>query len=137
MGYDTACHEAPADRSFLERGAREGRIVLSRKKDLARRQFRGTLHIVSADRVGEQLEEIAAAFGLKPRRSTLLTRCLACNELLQPAEKDSLSGRVPPYVLDTTVGFACCPRCGSIVWPGTHHDRMMATLERRNLLDRP
>ncbi|MGC9977376.1 MAG: Mut7-C RNAse domain-containing protein, partial [Syntrophales bacterium] len=41
LGYDTILHRGKADRNFLKKAEREGRVVLTRKKDMARRQFSG------------------------------------------------------------------------------------------------
>ncbi len=137
MGYDTVVHEGTADRVLLDRGAREDRIVLSRKKELAGRQFRGTLLIVVSDRVNQQIDEIIQRLRLVPRRESFFTRCLACNDLLEPVCRDDVKDRVPPYVFKTQHVFVKCPRCGSIFWPGTHRERMTAILNRHNPTDRP
>lgn len=137
LGYDTACHEGPLDRSLLNRGARENRIVLSRKRSLAQRQYRGRMFVLRADRPDEQLGEIVKALNLQPRRDRMFTRCLSCNDLLEPADASALDGIVPPYVLTTQHAFVRCPRCSSVFWAGTHRDGMSHFLRKHNLMDRP
>ena len=136
-GYDTVCHEGSLDRSLLNRGTHDDRIVLSRKRDLSQRQYRGRLLIVKADKPGEQIDELVKALCLQPRRDRAFTRCLSCNDLLEPADRSTLASTVPPYVLQTQSTFVRCPRCGSVFWAGTHRDGMSAFLKKHNLMDRP
>ncbi|MDD5474963.1 MAG: Mut7-C RNAse domain-containing protein [Syntrophales bacterium] len=137
MGYDTICHEGSIDRELLNRGAREKRIVLSRKKELAERNYRGRLLVVRADGRDEQIEEVIEALHLKPRWEEVLTRCLSCNEPLEKISQSDVTQRVPPYVAKTQITFFTCTRCGSVFWPGTHRERIVEYLRRRNLMDRP
>ena len=55
LGYDTVSYRGEADRNFLRKAEREGRVVLTRKKDMAARQFSGKLVTVGSDHVQEQL----------------------------------------------------------------------------------
>ncbi|MCK9230230.1 MAG: Mut7-C RNAse domain-containing protein [Syntrophales bacterium] len=137
LGYDAARHDGPLDRSLLNRGAGGNRIVLSRKRSLGQRQYRGRLLIVRADKPDEQIDEVVRALRLRPRRDRMFTRCLSCNDLLEPVEASTLTGRVPPYVLQARETFVRCPRCGSILWAGTHRDRMSENIRKHNLIDRP
>ena len=41
LGYDTLYERGIADLDFLRKAAEEGRIVLTRKRELARRRLRG------------------------------------------------------------------------------------------------
>ena len=43
LGYNTVYHTGNTGRDFLKKAAAEGRIALTRKKDMARRQFSGRL----------------------------------------------------------------------------------------------
>ncbi|OPL15825.1 MAG: hypothetical protein AVO39_06960 [delta proteobacterium MLS_D] len=137
MGYDTVVHTGAADRVLLDRGVREDRVVLSRKKELAGRQFRGILLVIDSDRVSEQIDEIIQRLRLTPRQEDFFTRCLSCNDLLGPVCRENVKDRVPPYVFKTQHVFVQCSRCGSIFWPGTHQERMTAILNRHNPTDRP
>ncbi len=137
MGYDAILHDGASDRRFLDRGAGEGRVVLSRKKSLARREYRGTLLVIEADSPEEQIGEVLERLGLMAGSENLLTRCLSCNELLEPVSPHDLKGRVPPYVLETHQTFHFCPQCGSLFWPGTHREGMIRFLKKRSLMDLP
>jgi uncharacterized protein with PIN domain len=58
LGYDTISYRGEADLNFLRKADREGRVALTRKKDMAARQFSGKLVTVGSDHVQEQLREV-------------------------------------------------------------------------------
>lgn len=120
LGYDTVYERGNIDRAFLDRGFREGRSVLTRRKDMARRNFRGRLFVVSSDDLPGQLKEVIDAFGLTPDESSYFTRCLLCNEVLLDVSREEAKPFVPPYVYETQKRFVKCPSCGRFYWAGTH-----------------
>ncbi len=136
LGYDTFYDREAADRNFLRRAAEDGRIALTRKRDLARLALPGTLVLVEADRVEAQIGEVLNALGCEPDPSRRLTRCLNCNAALEEVAKIFVEGLVPAYVYGTCDRFRRCPRCGKIFWPGTHtrhvEERLKAQLPYRS-----
>jgi len=137
LGYDTLVYEGDPDRSFLNRGKREGRVVLTRKRDLARKQFSGERMVLEPDRVEQQLAEVLHRYALSLETGRLFSRCLRCNEELLLIEKENVKKRVPPYVFETQDIFTTCPRCRRIFWPGTHRERAENWLRMRIRMDRP
>lgn len=120
LGYDTRYERRVADLVFIRKAAGEGRIVLTRKRELASLSFEGRLVVVKADHVRLQLGEILEALSLEPDPVKRMTRCLGCNTLLDAIPKVSVEGRVPAYVYVKCARFKSCPACGRIYWPGTH-----------------
>jgi uncharacterized protein len=134
LGYDTVYWRGEADRAFLRIAEREGRAVLTRRKDVLARQHPGLVVFVENDRVEDQLVEILGKLDLKPEPENLFTQCLRCNESLKAAKPEEVQSLVPDYVFRTQREFRVCPACGGVFWPGTHRDRALATLRR--LLER-
>ena len=66
LGYDTLYDRGDADQDFLRRAAEDGRIALTRKRDLARLTHPGSLVVVKADRVEAQIGEVLKALDLQP-----------------------------------------------------------------------
>ncbi len=120
LGYDTLYERGIADLDFIRKAAAEGRIVLTRKRGLARPSFEGRLVVVKADRVRLQLGEVLEVLSLEPDPVKRMTRCLRCNTALEEIPKERVEGRVPVYVYIKCVRFKRCPACGRIYWPGTH-----------------
>jgi len=124
LGYNTTFHTGDANRSFLRKAQKEGRIVLTRKRDLARREFSGRLFVIQNDHVQDQIREIMNELPLHPQPERLLNICLKCNEKLEEVPKEEIVGMVPPYVFENCSHFHTCPRCRGIFWPGTHRDNI-------------
>jgi uncharacterized protein with PIN domain len=126
LGYDAA-YENDADDLHLARRARaEGRVLLTRDRELAARKGLRTVLIASED-LEDQIEQVRQALGPPP--DPALSRCTLCNIPLQEASRDQVAGRVPPYVLRTQEAFRVCPRCRRVYWAGTHLDHMREQVE--------
>ena len=130
LGYDTVYWRGAADRVFLRIAARQGRAVLTRRKDLLDRQHSGIVLFVENDRVEDQIVEVFGKLGLRPEPDKLFTVCLRCNESLKEAAPDQVRPHVPDYVFRTQKSFRVCPKCHGVYWPGTQRDRALSTLKR-------
>ena len=120
LGYDTLFYRGAADRTFLRKAQQDDRVVLTRKRDLAKREFKGVLLVVQSDRVEKQLEEVFEKLNLSPQSDLYFSRCLKCNTLLEEVAREKVVNRVPPYVYENYSRFMTCSQCGAIYWPGTH-----------------
>ena len=130
LGCDTVYHRGEADRSFLRIAEKEGRAVLTRRKEILQRQHPGPIVFVENDRVEDQVVEVLGKLGLQPKPEAFFTICLECNVPLKVAEKDEVRHEIPDYVYRTQQGFMRCPQCGRIYWPGTHRERALSVLQR-------
>lgn len=131
LGYDTQSDRGKADRPLLRRAQAEGRVVLTRKRGLADRQFAGSILVIASDRVPQQLDEVIGKFGLRPAPEMFFSRCLRCNLVLEEVVKGDVESRVPEYVCQTTDDFRQCPQCRRVYWPGTHGENARRLLMRR------
>jgi len=134
LGYDTVYWRGEADRNFLRKAERQGRAVLTRRKDVLARQHPGLVLFVENDRVENQIEEVLEKLDLQPEPEKLFTLCLRCNESLREAAPDEVRSLVPEYVFRTQKEFRVCPQCSRAYWSGTHRERALSTLRR--LLER-
>jgi len=121
LGYDTAYDNAAADPELARRARVEGRVLLTRDRELAGRRGLHTL-LIQSEVLEEQVREVQGALGLPP--DPALSRCAVCNAALEPVSPDAVADRVPPYVLRTQTEFHRCPGCGRVYWPGTHVEEM-------------
>lgn len=124
IGYDAVFEPGGVDRDFLNRARREGRIVLSRRRDLVRRNFLGTMVILHSDRIKQQISELKEKIPeLEIKPENLFTICLDCNSPLKELRRESVQGLVPPYVYETQDRFMQCLKCRKIYWAGTHREK--------------
>ncbi len=124
MGYDTAYPDPGPDRALIELAEAEGRVLLTRDKELASR-VRGAVRIRS-DNLEEQIHEAAAVLPL--RLVDPLSRCSLCNEVLVPASKDAVTDFVPADVRARLQDYWQCPACKRVYWQGSHWNKMVERL---------
>jgi len=120
LGYDTRFDRGDVNRDFLRRAQQEERIVLTRKRDMANRQFRGRLVVIEDDQVRGQLKEVIGKLGLHVAMDRFYRRCALCNAVLVEVLHSEVEGRVPDYVYHQSGPFRRCPECSKIYWPGAH-----------------
>ena len=131
LGYDTKSERGEADRQFLQRAREEGRVVLTRKRGMAGRQFAGRMLVIAADCVPQQLDEVIERLNLNPAPERFFSRCLRCNRMLEKVERGDVESRIPAYVYRNAADFRRCPECRRVYWPGTHGENARRFLRRR------
>jgi len=87
LGYDTVVYSKEAGREMLRQADAEGRIVLTRRRDMVGRQFSGILFLVTDVIVSKQLKAVIEKYFLKVDREKMFSICLECNRKLHSIEK--------------------------------------------------
>lgn len=123
LGYDVLYARDLDDHALLALARAEGRTLLTRDEELARRS-RGIL--ISSDDWREQLRELSKLIRLEKER--LFSRCLECNTPLEQVKREEVADRVSPYLLASQAEFGRCPRCQRIYWKGTHFASALAEI---------
>ena len=126
LGYDTAYDNAATDHELAHRARAEGRVLLTRDRELANRRGLRTL-LIQSQVLEEQIQEVQDSLGPPPHPA--LSRCAVCNSALEPISPAEVADRVPPYVLRTHTEFRHCPGCGRVYWSGSHVQAMRETLD--------
>lgn len=133
MGYDTLFLNDVDDAELIRIAQVEGRTLLTKDTQIMKRRVvtSGRLPIVLIDRdePKEQLLQVMKKLHLDFQQRQF-TRCLECNEVLVPRERDRVKDLVPPYVFQTQTQYMQCPDCQRTYWRGTHWLRMKTELER-------
>ncbi|MCM5569272.1 Mut7-C ubiquitin/RNAse domain-containing protein [Burkholderiaceae bacterium FT117] len=127
LGFDTLLADDAPDEMLAERVDGDGRVLLSRDRELLkhRKVLRG--RYVRAQRTDEQAKEVIRHFGLAPLARPF-SRCLECNAPLRSATRQEVLERLPPDVAATHDAFTFCTGCGRVYWPGSHWRRLQAVV---------
>jgi uncharacterized protein len=122
-GFDTLYDNAFEDAEIEQISEREGRIVLTRDRELLKR--RGVTHgcYVRALQTGQQLREIFDRLDLA-RSARPFSLCLHCNAPLRSIAKTLVLDRLPPSVALQHEHFSTCDQCRRVFWEGSHWQRM-------------
>jgi uncharacterized protein with PIN domain len=125
LGYDAA-FEPKADDWILVRLARaEGRLLLTRDRQLASQRGVSAL-LIESEELAAQVQQVVTAVGPSPTGT--FSRCPVCNRQLAPLSHDEARDRVPPHVYRTQQEFRLCPECDRVYWQGSHWERMKEIL---------
>lgn len=135
IGYDTIALPGATDTALVERARAEGRVLLTRDRGImARRSVtRGEVRaiLLESDDTWQQLEQVVRTLRLDPALAPM-SRCAACNGLLEVVAPEQARAHVPPFVGATQRQFTHCPDCGRYYWRGTHWRRVAEQLARLN-----
>jgi len=140
LGYDTLYPEVEDDTELLGMARKEGRLLLTRDKELAARAGTGGLLIESVE-LDVQLVQLRAGLGLELRNDNRMLRCSRCNSVLAQITKEQArqladerrmvagAEQIPDGVLARHDRFWRCTGCGQVYWPGSHYERIIGKID--------
>ncbi|ADH84879.1 Mut7-C RNAse domain-containing protein [Desulfurivibrio alkaliphilus] len=128
LGFD-ALLPADHDDANLARLAAAGRILLTRDRRLLKRRQVLFGRLIRATDPQKQLLEVLNHYGLQ-QRALPFSRCLNCNEILQPVAKEKIIHRLEPLTKKYYTRFKYCPACDQIYWAGSHREKMQHLVEQ-------
>ncbi len=105
---------------------KEGRIIITRNTLLKNKE---EVFFIEDEDLFIQLKTIIKKFNLADQLN-FFSRCLCCNELLVPIEKEKVKDRVPFYTYKNFNEFAECPECGRVYWKGSHYQKMVKDIKK-------
>jgi hypothetical protein len=123
VGFDTAYSNAWSDHELVSISTGQRRILLTRDVGLLKHGAVTHGYFVRATDPLRQLAEIVGRFHLADSVAPF-TRCMQCNGMLQPADKEEIADRLPPRTRDHFDEYQICASCERIYWPGSHHRRL-------------
>src|SRR5262245_9572194 len=150
LGFDSLYRNDYHDKELVQISVAERRILLTRDRDLLRRKEITHVLFVQATDPQQQLSEVVASLDLSGA-ATPFSRCLHCNNLLEPVAREAVIERLPARVRDdydngsakdkgqstkykalsnSSNEFHLCPMCQRVYWKGSHYKRMRAFVER-------
>lgn len=126
-GFDCLYDPRLDDATIAEFAGRDRRILLTRDRELLKRNrvLRGRL--IRSNRPWEQLAEVIRFFGLRDRID-LFSRCPRCNVPLVNIDKGDVLDQLKPLTRMMYDRFTRCPGCGQVYWSGSHHSRIREKL---------
>lgn len=128
LGVDTWYAREVEDADLVNLAVAEGRIILTRDRDLLKRKAVRYGYWLRALTPREQLYEVVQRFALQ-RVAQPFHRCLACNAPLEPVSKAAVWAQLEPLTRRYYDEFHRCPACGRVYWKGSHYERMARLVE--------
>ena len=128
-GFDTLYDNHYDDAELVAIATREGRIALTRDRELLKRRELTHGCFVHALKPEQQAAEIFQRLDLA-RSARPFSLCLECNAPLRPIDKADVAHRLPADVRARHVRFSTCDQCQRVFWEGSHWQRMQAIVTR-------
>lgn len=128
LGFDTLYDNGFRDDEIEALALEQGRIVLTRDRELLKRRRITHGCYVRALRSGQQLREIVERLDLA-RSARPFTLCLHCNTPLRAAEPAEVEDGLPPGVRERYRRYSTCDACRRVYWEGSHWQRMRAMVD--------
>lgn len=128
-GFDTLYDNHYDDAELVAIATREGRIALTRDRELLKRRELTHGCFVHALKPEQQATEIFQRLDLA-RSARPFSLCLECNAPLRPIDKADVAHRLPADVRARHVRFSTCDQCQRVFWEGSHWQRMQAIVTR-------
>ena len=122
-GFDTLYENRYRDREIAQIAERDGRIVLTRDRDLLKQRAITHGCYVHAVEPARQWREIIHRLDLA-RSVRPFSLCLVCNAPLRAVDKAAVLERLPPSVRGRHERFTTCDVCHRVFWEGSHWRRM-------------
>ncbi len=129
LGLDVLHSNDFDDNELVEISAEEGRILLSRDRQLLKHgRVTHGYWLRSTDPI-EQAREVVRRFELAGDARPF-SRCTACNGRLEPVSKEEVAERIPPRTARWLDEYVRCDGCAKLYWRGTHFERLEGLVER-------
>jgi hypothetical protein len=123
MGFDTSYENNFVDDDLIKISLGERRTILTKNKELLKRNDVTHGYWVRNENPEEQLKEVIKRFHLQNQIKEF-TRCLDCNTLIVPIDKEKIESRLPLKVKDWCNEYFVCQKCKKIYWKGSHYEKM-------------
>lgn len=123
LGFDTIYSNSIDDSDLIRIARREGRVLLTRDRPLIGRSHFNKSYLVRETNPRRQLIELMEHFQLR-RLATPFRRCLRCNGIVAPVEKEEVEHELDEATRRHYQRFWQCSSCGRIYWKGSHYARM-------------
>ena len=130
LGFDTLYFNNQLDDEALAKLSHDTqRVLLSRDRGLLKR--RQVIHGFCLQTVApyEQLKSVVLRFQLAGKIDPW-KRCLRCNGILQPVDKEAVIESLEPKTKRYFIDFQQCATCAQVYWRGSHTIHLQTFLDR-------
>ena len=136
MGYDTLSANSlrrgnnREDTLILEIAAHDGRVILTRDRELARRGGQDAV-LITSEAVLDQVRQLVTE-GIIENTHLRMTRCSLCNNLLRPATMAEVKSTDYAPEQRNDLDFFWCSTCHRLYWMGSHGRNLAERLSGKN-----
>jgi len=127
LGFDTLHSNDFDDAQIIEISRNEGRIILTRDRQLLKHGSVTHGYWLRSVDPTEQAREVLRRCDLSGSVRPF-TRCVDCNGPLLDVRKEDVLERIPPRTAAWLDEYQACGECGKLYWRGTHMRSLEGTI---------
>lgn len=128
LGFDSSYQNDFTDDQILEIMRQERRTILTRDRNLLKRNAVTHGYFIRSEYPKNQTVEVIRRFDLR-KSIRPFTLCLHCNQPVEEISKDKIMARLQPRTRQFYDVFFHCTACDRLFWRGSHFRRMEHFLE--------
>ena len=128
IGLDTLYRNDYSDPELAQISSEERRILLTKDRGLLKRNTVTHGYCVRQTDPEKQLIEVVHRFDLHDLTAPF-SRCLRCNGLLHPVDKETINHRLEANTRQYYDEFFICDTCDQVYWKGSHYQHMRRFLK--------
>ena len=129
LGFNSLYRNDFQDEELAQLASQQERILLTRDRRLLMRNQVRRGYWLRSKTPQVQLEEVVRRYDLACRAAPY-RRCMRCNGLLHPVEKEKVLHQLKPLTRRYFDDFRICADCQQVYWKGSHYERMQALIEQ-------
>jgi uncharacterized protein with PIN domain len=135
IGIDVLYKNNFEDDEIVQLSSTERRAILTKDRGILKRNDVTHGYWVRATKAEAQAKEVLERFDLQ-KEIKEYSRCIECNDLLEPIKKEKIINQLPPKVAKLQNEFYKCPSCNKFYWKGSHYLRMLKFVQSLQNIDR-
>jgi uncharacterized protein len=128
VGFDSLYRNDFDDPELAQLSRDEKRILLTRDRNLLKRNIVTHGYFVRSNLPRDQLSEVIHRMDLYNSLQPF-KRCMRCNGVLNPIEKDLVLERIPIATAEYCNDFHICDFCGRLYWKGSHYGKLKQIIQ--------
>jgi uncharacterized protein with PIN domain len=128
LGFDSLYRNDFQDDELASIASQSDRVLLTRDLRLLMRKVVRRGYWLRSKDPREQVLEVVQRFRLADQIEPF-KRCIRCNELLLPVEKEQVMSQLEPLTRKYFNEYRICTGCGQVYWQGSHYERMKKFIE--------
>ena len=121
LGFDTCEDQSRISDSGTASDRERYRLTRTRKRYEQLKENRCLF--IQANEPAQQIREVIRALDISKKDINPYSRCLVCNTLIEPVDKERVRYAIPDYVWEHCDKFCQCWHCRKVYWAGSHTER--------------
>jgi hypothetical protein len=129
LGFDSLYRNDFQDDELAEIASFTNRVLLTRDLRLLMRKSVNLGYWIRSKDPKTQIAEVVRRFEISNMIEPF-KRCMRCNALLIPVEKNQVLSQLQPLTKEYFNEFRKCPDCNQVYWQGSHYDHMTSFIQQ-------